>query len=280
MEIRAKSAFATATIFLILLSITLSLAALLNRDKLHLAYLPSIIGHRHQMEFKKGVEARIVSSIENNKKNLVNEKFDVLKLPTQGLFNLSQIVNGQGSESYYFDKDLLIPATELINDCGKGLASIEDIKSIIFQFITKKKSIPMIALEPYSSLTNETLLNLSPCLRMSPKISKTNLSLSPTRVLSLIFEVDFSIANNVSEKIRKNEIKNFDELVSFFKQNNYSYNNKLKWHDFTFGIFQTSRSVALEKNGDIFYMADLFVYENEKEIVSWSDLQWLPRGLR
>ena len=23
-------------------------------------------------------------------------------------------------------------------------------------------------------------------------------------------------------------------------------------------------------------MADLFVYENEQEIVSWSDLQWLP----
>lgn len=278
MEIRVKSAFATATIFLILLTITVSLAALLSREKLQLSYLPSIIGHRYQMEFKKDVELRVLNSSENNETNTLDGKFTVLELPTQGLFNLSQIVNGQGVDGYYFDKNLLRPTAELINDCGKGLASIEDIKSILFQFITKTKSIPMIALEPYSSLTNETLLNLSPCLRISPKISKTNLSLSPARVLSLIFEVDISKANTVSEKIRKNEIKNFDKLISFFKQNNYSYNDKLKWHDFTFGIFQTSRSVALEKNGDIFFMADLFVYENEQEIVSWSDLQWLPGG--
>jgi hypothetical protein len=278
MEIRVKSAFATATIFLILLTITFSLAALLSREKLQLSYLPSIIGHRYQMEFKKDVELRVLSSTENNETNTADGRFTVLELPTQGLFNLSQIVNGHGDESYYFDKNLLRPAAELIDDCGKGLASIEDVKSILFHFITKKKSIPIIALQPYSSLTNETLLNLSPCLRISPKISKTNLSLSSARVLSLIFEVDISKANTVLEKIRKNKIANFDELVSFFKQNNYSYNDKLKWHDFTFGIFQTSRSVALEENGDIFFMADLFVYENEQEIVSWSDLQWLPGG--
>ena len=90
------------------------------------------------------------------------------------------------------------------------------------------------------------------------------------------FNIDFSKAVNVSDLIQKNEIKNFNELISFFKQNNYSYNNNLKWHDFSFGRHQTSRSIALEKNGDIFFMADLFVFEDEQEIISWSDLQWLP----
>jgi hypothetical protein len=41
-------------------------------------------------------------------------------------------------------------------------------------------------------------------------------------------------------------------------------------------MHQTSRSIALEKNGDIFFMADLFVFEDDQEIISWSDLQWLP----
>jgi hypothetical protein len=142
--------------------------------------------------------------------------------------------------------------------------------------MTKKKSIPIIALQPHAPINNETLLDLSKCIRISPKASKTNLTLSSPRVLSLIFNIDFSKAVNVSDLIQKNEIKNFNELISFFKQNNYSYNNNLKWHDFSFGRHQTSRSIALEKNGDIFFMADLFVFEDEQEIISWSDLQWLP----
>ena len=276
MEIKEKSGFATATIFLILITITVSLAALLERENFYFLSLSNVVGHRHQIEYKRSIEEKISNSKNTYQVNELAKDLNLVNLPTQGLFNLSQILNGQKSKNFYYDSTLLLPATELIKGCSNGSASIEDIKTILSSFMTKKKSIPIIALQPHAPINNETLLDLSKCIRISPKASKTNLTLSSPRVLSLIFNIDVSKAVNVSDLIQKNEIKNFNELISFFKQNNYSYNNNLKWHDFSFGRHQTSRSIALEKNGDIFFMADLFVFEDEQEIISWSDLQWLP----
>ena len=276
MVIKAKSGFATATVFLILIIITASLAAILKREKFYFTSLSSVIGHRYQIEFKRGIEEKILNAKSTYQTKEMEKEFSVVNLPSQGLFNLSQIVNGQGSQNFYYDSNLLSPAANLIKGCSNGSASLEDIKKILPSFMTKQKSIPIIALQPVSTIKNQTLLDLSRCIRISPKISKTNLTLSSPRVLSLIFNIEVSQAINASNQIRKNEIKNFNELVSFFKQNNYNYNKRLKWYDFNFGIQQTFRSVALEKNGDIFFMADLFIFENEKEIISWSDLQWLP----
>jgi hypothetical protein len=276
MVIKGKSGFATATVFLILIIITASLAAILKRENFYFTSLSSVIGHRYQLEFKRGIEEKILNAQSTHQPKEMEKEFNVVNLPSQGLFNLSQIVNGQGSQNFYYDSNLLSPAANLIKGCSNGSASLEEIKKILPSLMTKQKSIPIIALQPYTTIKSETLLDLSRCIRISPKISKTNLTLSSPRVLSFIFNIDVPKAIDVSSQIRKNKIKNFNELVSFFKQNNYNYNKSLKWYDFNFGIQQTSRSVALEKNGDIFFMADLFVVKNEKEIISWSDLQWLP----
>ena len=82
--------------------------------------------------------------------------------------------------------------------------------------------------------------------------------------------------STTSDNLRNGKINNFNELISFLNQNNYDYHKGLKWHDFNFGMQQLSRSVAIEKDGNIFYMADLFVLGTGKEVITWNDLQWLP----
>ena len=276
MVIKRETAFATATIFLILMTITFALASKLNRQNSYFKNLPNIIGQRHQLEFKREIENKFLNSKKDFNKSEIKTDFNLVKLHSQGLFNLSQIINGQGSQNMYFDANLLTPAAEVIKGCSNGSANFEDIKFILSSFVTAKKSIPIIAFEPYSKLNSDILLDLSRCIRISPKISKTNLTFSPPRVLSLIFKIEVSKAALVSELLRKNEINNFDELISFFKKNNYDYRSGLKWYDFSFGTEQISRSIALETNGDIFYMADIFDLGNNNEILTWSDLQWLP----
>ena len=276
MVIKRKPAFATAAIFLILMTITFALASQLNRQNSYFKNLPNIIGQRHQLEFKKGIENKFLNSKKDFNKSEIKTDFNLVELQSQGLFNLSQIINGQGSQNIYFDANLLTPAAEVIKGCSNGFANLKDIKFILRSFVTAKKSIPIMAFEPYSKLNSDILLDLSRCIRISPKISKTNLTFSPPRVLSLIFNIEASKAALVSELLRKNEINNFDELISFLKQGNYDYRSGLKWYDFHFGSEQITRSIALEKNGDIFYMADIFDLGNTHEVLTWSDLQWLP----
>ena len=276
MVIKSKTAFATATIFLILMTITFALASQLNRQNFYFKNLPNIMGQRHQLEFKRGIGKKFLNSKKNFNKNEITGGFNLIKLPNQGLFNLSQIINDQDSKNIYFNTNLLIPAAEVIKGCSNGSANLESIKFVLRRLMTAKRSVPIMAFEPISKLNNGVLLDLSRCIRISPRISKTNLTLSPPRVLSLIFNIEVSKAALVSELLRKNEINNFDELISFFKQGNYEYRSGLKWYDFSFGAKQVSRSIALEKNGDIFYMADIFDLGNTHEILTWSDLQWLP----
>ena len=276
MVIKRKTAFATAAIFLILMTITFALASQLNRQNSYFKNLPNIIGQRHQLEFKRGIKEKFLNSKRDFNQIETKDGFNLVKLPSQGLFNLSQIINGEGSQNLYFDTNLIIPAADVIKGCSNGTTNLADIKFILRSFVTERKSIPIMAFEPYSKLNSDILLDLSRCIRISPKISKTNLTFTPPRVLSLIFNIEFSKAALVSELIRKNEINNFGELISFFKKNNYDYRSGLKWYDFSFGTEQISRSIALEKNGDIFYMADVFDLGDKSEVLTWSDLQWLP----
>ena len=271
-----SSGFATATIFLILVTITFALASQLKRENASFKNLPNIVGHRHQLEFKKEIKEKFLNPKESHQKNEIGNNFNLIKLPSQGLFNLTQLIDGDVSQNFSYNNNLVIPASKVITGCTNGLANLEDIKFILPSFLTKLKSVPILAFQPFSKLSNQILLELSRCIRISPKLSKTNLTLSPPHVLSLILNIDASKAAYTSDNLRNGKINNFNELISFLKQNNYDYRKGLKWYDFNFGGQQSSRSVAIEKDGNIFYMADLFVLGTGKEVITWNDLQWLP----
>ena len=98
MEIKEKSGFATATIFLILLMITVSLAAVLERENFYFLNLSNIVGHRYQIEYKRSIEEKILNSKNTYQVNELAKDLNLVNLPTQGLFNLSQILNGQKSK--------------------------------------------------------------------------------------------------------------------------------------------------------------------------------------
>ena len=77
MVINGKSGFATATVFLILIIITASLAAILKRENFYFTSLSSVIGHRYQLDFKRGIEEKILKG-----KDLIgrNEIYKVKKI--------------------------------------------------------------------------------------------------------------------------------------------------------------------------------------------------------
>ena len=207
------------------MTITFALASQLNRQNSYFKNLPNIIGQRHQLEFKKGIENKFLNSKKDFNKSEIKTDFNLVELQSQGLFNLSQIINGQGSQNIYFDANLLTPAAEVIKGCSNGFANLKDIKFILRSFVTAKKSIPIMAFEPYSKLNSDILLDLSRCIRISPKISKTNLTFSPPRVLSLIFNIE---VQSVAVRLlvdRENEINNFVPESSFKITGKFSDSN-------------------------------------------------------
>ena len=76
MVIKRKPAFATAAIFLILMTITFALASQLNRQNSYFKNLPNIIGQRHQLEFKKGIENKFLNSKKDFNKSEIKTDFN------------------------------------------------------------------------------------------------------------------------------------------------------------------------------------------------------------
>ena len=80
-----KSGFATATVFLILIMITASLAAVLERENfLFSTSLSSIVGHRYQIEYKRGIEEKILNAKSTYQAKEMAKDLNVVNLPSSG----------------------------------------------------------------------------------------------------------------------------------------------------------------------------------------------------
>lgn len=271
-----KTAFATAVIFLILMTITFALASQLSRQNFYFKNLSNIIGQRHQLEFKRAflIKKNVPVMLADESQKLANRS--VLKIPTEGLFNIAQIFNQYEENNFYDNTNLINVANSLVSQCTNGLVELNDFKEFLPQFVIKLKSVPVLALKPYLDINDADLLNLSKCIRISPRISKTNLFFSPSKVLSLIFNISNKQADELSVLLKSNEIKNFNELQLFFDGKGYNYRKGLNPDDFRIWHTPITRGLALQQDGDIFFMLELFKLGNGKEISTWEDLQWLP----
>ena len=273
---KRKTAFATAIIFLILMTITFALASQLSRQNFYFKNLSNIIGQRHQLEFKRAFlnKKNVPVMLADTSQKLTTRS--VLKIPTEGLFNIAQIFNQYEENNFYDNTNLINVANSIVSHCTNGLVELNDFKEFLPQFVIKLKSVPVLALKPYLDINDIVLLDLSKCIRISPRISKTNLFHSSSKVLSLIFNISNKQADELSVLLKSNKVKNFNELQLFFDSKGYNYRKDLNPDDFRIWHTPITRGLALQQDGNIFFMSELFKLGNGKEIPIWDDLQWLP----
>ena len=276
MATKKKTAFATAVLFLILMTITFALASQLSRQNFYFKNLSNIIGQRHQLEFKRAFLIKKNVSVVSAAEPQILANRSVLKIPTEGLFNIAQIFNQYKENDFYDNTYLINVASSIVSKCTNGLIELNDFKAFLPQFVIQLKSVPVLALKPYLDINDADLLNLSKCIRISPRISKTNLLFSPSKVLSLIFTISDKQADELSVLLKSNKIKNFNELQLFLNGRGYNYRKGLNPDDFRIWHTPITRGLALQQDGNIFFMSELFMLGNGKEISIWDDLQWLP----
>ena len=256
--------------------ITFALASQLNRQNFYFKNLPNIIGQRHQLEFKSAFLREKTLSVMLGDGSRESATRSILKIPTEGLFNIAQIFNQYEENNFYDNINLINVANSIVTQCTNGLVELKNFKEFLPQFVIKLKSVPVLALKPYLDINDADLLDLSKCIRISPRISKTNLFFSPSKVLSLIFNISNKQADELSVLLKSNKIKNFTELQLFFDGRGYNYRKGLNPDDFRIWHTPITRGLALQQDGNIFFMSELFKLGNGKEIFTWGDLQWLP----